>query len=69
MTNTGLLASSPTLDGISKLINRYFYSSNWLPVPVDSKTWQIKDMGNLKIIEGYLITKKKGRYRFSKELK
>jgi len=66
MTSTGLLASSPTIDGIAKLIKQYLYSEDLMLIPATPSTWQIKRT-NGEILDSYLVSKKNGRYRFSQK--
>ena len=58
-----LLASSPTLDGITGLLNRYYYSDQY---SIDPETLKIlhptKDVNN-----SIKIVKKKGRYRLESQ--
>ena len=39
MTSKGLLASAGTVEGIEKLINRYFYSTTWRVNPETLEIW------------------------------
>ena len=53
-----LLASSPTIDGIAKIINSYLYSTQYTV----SKDLEI--LHPSKDLKGYRVVLKKGRYRF-----
>lgn len=62
MSNTQLLASSPTLEGITKMLNRFYYSTRWT---VDPETLAIKHPE--KDVTGRLrVVLKRGRYRLEK---
>lgn len=49
------VASSPTLEGITKLMNRYFYTTS---IRIDGESI----FNSIGKIEGYIVIQKKGRY-------
>ena len=61
MTSKGLLASAGTVEGIEKLINRYFYSTTWRVNPETLEIWNEKLE---KALDGFRVVKKGRRYRF-----
>lgn len=56
-----LLATSDTIDGITSMINRYWYSSSYR---VNPETLVIEHPSN--DTSGYQVRLHKGRYRFEK---
>lgn len=58
-----LLATSPTIQGIEKLINQFFYSEDY---SINKETLLIENSKKdvTSINEWYSVSLKKGRYRF-----
>lgn len=54
-----LLATASTVDGITEMVNRYWYSDNYR---VNPDTLEIEHPS--KAVSGYQIRLAKGRYRF-----
>ena len=54
-----LLATSPTLDGIASMINRFWYSESYTVNPV---TLAIEHPA--RTVDGYHVRLYRGRYRF-----
>lgn len=64
-SNTGLICSIGTLEGIEKCINRYFYANPERPWRVDPETLEvIKPDGS--VCAGVIVRKKGRRYRFER---
>ena len=58
---TTLLASSPTLDGIKYVIEKFYYSEKEL-LPVSTNEWKI--IGKNGVLNGVRVVLKNKRYRF-----
>lgn len=58
------LATSPTLEGIEKLINQYFYSTT---CKVNPQTLEITNSKGQ--LNNFTIEKKKGKFIFSNSIK
>ncbi len=61
---TKKLATSPTLEGIKKLIGQYFYSPNIVLTPISDNEWSV---ANLKGILNYKVILKNKRYIFQEK--
>ena len=57
-----LLATSPTLDSMTKLINNYFYSTTFYLEPKNDKEYSVFNKKGL--LPDLVVVKKGGRYRF-----
>ena len=57
-----LIASSPTTEGLAKIINEYLYSKNYT---INKDTLKIENPA--KELQGYKVVNKKARYQFIKE--
>lgn len=62
MTKPLLLASSPTLEGISRLVNEYFCGGGWWTIHPDSL--EILDPDGGSAPSEYRVVRKGRRYRF-----
>ena len=63
MRDTDLLASSGTLEGITKCINTYYFGTTANPWRVDPDTLKVIRPGG-SVCEGVVVRKKGNRYRF-----
>jgi hypothetical protein len=58
-----VLATSPSLDGITAMINKYWYSTNYHVVPTEIEgQWAVSGMRGR--MNGYRVLLQRGRYRF-----
>lgn len=64
MTNTGIIASSPTKEGLAKLINKFFFSENW--VITDDNT--IFNTKLNRCSETHYVENKRNRWYFKMKL-
>ena len=63
MDKPKLLATSPTLEGIVKMINKFWYSESYSLMPTSHPTvWNISRPD--KLMTDYRVMLKSGRYRF-----
>jgi hypothetical protein len=57
-----LIATSPSLDKMTDLINRYFYSTTFYLEPKGENEYSVHNKKGL--LNSYVVVKKGGRYRF-----
>ena len=57
-----LIATSPSLESMTKLINNYFYSTTFYLEPKNDKEYSVFNKNGL--LPDLIVVKKGGRYRF-----
>jgi hypothetical protein len=65
VSNLKVLCSSPTMAGIEKLINEYFFSSSYKLAPIyttKAETYEI--IGKYAPLCGFIVRKERKRYKF-----
>ena len=60
MTKNGIIASSPSKDRLQKMINEYFYSTEWV-ILEDLRLFNSKLN---KFCENYFVENRRGRFYF-----